>query len=61
MVNKGAMVSVIQLTTSKVQVQTCDVKARGITGIHLKVLGEQVIELFVIKAEIIVRLLFTHL
>ena len=41
MVDTGAMVSLIQPRISKVQVQPCDVKARGITGTQLKVLGEQ--------------------
>ena len=47
MVDTGDMVSLIQPRISKVQLQPCDVKARGITGTQLKVL-EQVIE-FVIK------------
>jgi len=35
------MVSLIQPGLSKAQTQPCDIKARGITGTQLKILGEQ--------------------
>jgi len=41
MVDTGAMVSLIQPGISKVQVQPCDVQARGVTGTQLDILGEQ--------------------
>ena len=44
MVDTGAMVSLIQPGISKVQVQLCDVQARGLTGTQLEILGEQEIE-----------------
>ena len=40
-VDTGAMVSLIQPGLSKAQTQPCDIKARGITGTQLKILGEQ--------------------
>jgi hypothetical protein len=48
MVDTGAMVSLIQPGISKAQVQSCGVKARGVTDTKLEILGEQEIE-FVIK------------
>jgi len=50
MVDTGAMISLVQPNISKGQVQPCDVKARGVTGTHLKVLGEQKIE-FVVRSK----------
>ena len=50
MVDTGAMISLVQPSISKAQVQPCDVKARGVTGTHLKVLGEQKIE-FVVRSK----------
>ena len=44
------MVSLIQPGISKAQVQPCDVKARGVTGTQLKVLGEQEME-FVVRSK----------
>jgi len=44
MVDTGAMISIIQPDISKAQVQQCDIKARGITGTQLDVIGEQEIE-----------------
>ena len=44
MVDTGAMVSLIQPGVSKAQVQSCDVKARGVTGMQLEILGEQEVE-----------------
>ena len=44
MVDTGAMISIIQPNISKAQVQPCDIKARGITGTQLDVIGEQEIE-----------------
>ena len=41
MVDTGAMVLLIQPGISKAQVQPCDVKARGITGTQLKIIGEK--------------------
>jgi len=46
MVDTGAMVSLIQPGISKAQVQPCDVKARGVTGTQLEVLGEQEIRVY---------------
>jgi hypothetical protein len=48
MVDTGAMVSLIQPGISKAQVQPCDIKARGVTGTQLEILGEQEVE-FVIS------------
>jgi len=50
MVDTGAMISLVQPNISKAQVQPCDVKARGVTGTHLRVLGEQEIE-FIIRSK----------
>jgi hypothetical protein len=44
MVDTGAMVSLIQPRISKVQVQPCDVQARGVTGTQLEILGLQKVE-----------------
>jgi hypothetical protein len=44
MVDTGAMVSLIQPGVNKAQLHSCDVKARGVTGTQLQVLGEQEIE-----------------
>ena len=41
MVDTGAMVSLVQPGISKAQVHPCDVKARGVTGTQLDILGEQ--------------------
>jgi hypothetical protein len=43
-VDTGAMVSIIQPGISKAQMQPCDVKARGVTGTRLDILGEQDVE-----------------
>ena len=44
MVDTGAMVSLIQPTICKVQVRTCDIHARGVTGTQLEIYGEQLVE-----------------
>jgi hypothetical protein len=44
MVDTGAMVSVVQPGDNKARVQTFDVRARGVTGTQLEILGEQEIE-----------------
>ena len=44
MVDIGAMVWVIQPGIGRAQVQPCDVRASGITGTQLEVLGEQEVE-----------------
>ena len=44
MVDTGSMLSLIQPGISKVQVQLCDVQARGVTGTHLDILVEQEVE-----------------
>jgi len=41
MVDTGAMVSLIQPAVNKAYVQPCDVRARGVTGTQLEILGEQ--------------------
>ena len=41
MVDTGAMVSLIQPGLSKAQTQPCDIKARGVTGTQLNIIGEQ--------------------
>jgi hypothetical protein len=41
MVDTGAMVSLIQPGISGAHVQPCDVKARGVTGTPLEIVGEQ--------------------
>jgi predicted aspartyl protease len=45
MVDTGAMVSVVQPGVSKARVQPCDIRARGVTGTQLEILGEQEIEI----------------
>ena len=50
MVDTGAMVSLIHPGISRAQVQFCDVKARGVTGRKLEILGEQEVE-FSIKGQ----------
>ena len=50
MVDTGAMVSLIKPGISRAQLQSCDVKARGVTDTELEVLGEQEIE-FGIKGQ----------
>jgi len=50
MVDTGAMVSLIQPKISKAQMKPCDVKARGVTGTQLKVLGEKEME-FVMRSK----------
>ena len=50
MVDTGTMVSLIQPGISRAQIQSCDVKARGVTGTKLEILGEQEIE-FGIKGQ----------
>ena len=47
MVDTGAMVLLIQPGVSKAQVQSCDVKARDVTGMKLEILGEQEVEFIV--------------
>jgi len=44
MVDTGTIISIIQPDISKAQVQPCDIKARGIMGTQLDVIGEQEIE-----------------
>ena len=44
LVDIGAMVWVIQPGIGRAQVQPCDVRASGITGTQLEVLGEQEVE-----------------
>ena len=41
MVDTGTIISIIQPDISKAQVQPCDIKARGIMGTQLDVIGEQ--------------------
>jgi hypothetical protein len=41
MVDTGVMVPVVQPGVSEARVQTCDVRARGVTGTRLEILGEQ--------------------
>jgi hypothetical protein len=43
-VDTGAIVSSMQPGISKAQMQPCDIKARGVTGTHLDILGEQDVE-----------------
>jgi len=41
MVDTGVLVSLIQPGLSRAQTQPCDIKAKGVTGTQLKILGEQ--------------------
>jgi predicted aspartyl protease len=47
MVDTGAMVSLIQPGISKAQRQTCDIKARGVSGTQLVILGEKEVEFMI--------------
>ncbi len=44
MVDTGAMVLLIQPTICKVQVRTCDIQVRGVTGTQLEIYEEQLVE-----------------
>jgi len=58
MVDTGAMISLIQPEISRAQVQSCDVKARGVTDTILEVLGEQDVEFIIINQDCC--LIFKH-
>ena len=60
MVDTGAMVSLIQPGISRAQVQSCDVKARGVTGTKLEVRGEQEFE-FGIKGQCYLTFKYTFI